>query len=204
MEFHRAALCVKGKPLHLEVAQPFHSIGDLKTDHVRRPVKKVGVVKESFLSVFVAEVGIRNHPPYLFIVCLAVFVSVFDVLIHRPRLPKQTSIFWIYDVELFIPLKVLKCDLLIDPLSSHLNSAPEKSVPFVDFNNVPDVYCHKNLVFCVILQRRRDFKPIIANRLNEGFALGLVRLICTVVLAITPICYVDQLLMVMMVVTGQL
>ena len=156
MEFHCAALSVKWKPLHLEVAQPFHSVGDLKTDHVRRPVKKVGVVKESFLSVFVAEVGIGNHPPYLFIVCLAVFVSVFDVLIHRPRLPKQTSIFWIYDVELFIPLKVLKCDLLIDPLSSHLNSAPEKSVPFVDFNNVPDVYCYKNLVFCFILQRRRD------------------------------------------------
>ena len=186
MKFHCAALSVKGKPFHLEVAQPFHSVGYLKTDHVRRPVKKVSVVKESFLSVFVAEVGIGNHPPDLICVCLAVFVSVFDVLIHRPRFPKQTSIFWIYDVELFIPLKVLKCDLLIYPLSSHLNSAPEKSVPFVDFYNVPDVYCHKNLVFRVILQRRRDFKPIIANRLNEGFAFGLVRLICTVVLAITP------------------
>ena len=113
MKFHCAALSVKGKPLHLEVAQPFHSVGYLKTDHVRRPVKKVSVVKESFLSVFVAEVGIGNHPPDLICVCLAVFVSVFDVLIHRPRLPKQTSVLWIYDVEFLIPLKVLKCDLLI-------------------------------------------------------------------------------------------
>ena len=70
-------------------------------------------------------------------------------------------------------------------------SAAEKSVPFIYFNNIPDVDGHRNLVFCLIMQGWWDFKPIIADRLYEGMALGLIRFVSAVILAVTPAFNVD-------------
>ena len=118
-ENHCAALGVERKPLHLEVTQPFHGVGDLVADHVGSSVEEVSVVKGTFLGLYKAEVGVRENLPDLVFIRWSVFRLGFDVVEDCPRLPKQASVFRIYSVEFGVLLNVLKGNLLVDPFSRH-------------------------------------------------------------------------------------
>ena len=138
-ELHRTTLGVEGKPFHLEVTQPFYSVGNFIADHIRSPVKEVCVVKKVLLCLYKAVVRVWDDRPHLVLISWAVLALVFNVLKYCPRLPKQTSILWIYSIKFCLILNILKGDLLIDPFSNHRNLASKKSFLFIDFNNIPNI-----------------------------------------------------------------
>ena len=67
VELHPTSLRVKGEPLHVEVAKPFHSERVLVADLVGSPVEEEGVVQETLVGRGEAVIGVGDHlPEYLY------------------------------------------------------------------------------------------------------------------------------------------
>ena len=103
-----------------------------------------------------AVIGIGNHLPEGFCVGFRVFASIFNVVEYCPWLPKQTSIFGVYDVESAVVLKVLKCHLLIGPFSGYKKLTSKESFFFADFSNFLNIDGRVKDLEVFLLREHRD------------------------------------------------
>ena len=145
----------------MEDTEPFCCVGDEKVDPVITAIEKVRVVDKAFVCKHEAGVGVRSDQPFFCSVSFCLFVPVFHVIEYCLRPPKQIFIVWIDDVG---SLEIFKDDPAVEPSSLEDKLTSEKSIFFVDFNDVLDVKSVADFDFFFIFCRWWDKEFIVTNR----------------------------------------